>query len=68
KDTDRKAKAFFVPAIEIRENKYDLSLNRYKEVAYEEVKYDPPKVIIKRLQGMDEEIGKDLLELERIVK
>ncbi len=67
KDTDRKAKAFFVPAEEIRENKYDLSLNRYKEIAYEAVKYDPPKVIIKRLRGLEDEIRKDLDELERMV-
>jgi type I restriction enzyme M protein len=67
KDTDRKAKAFFVPADEIRKNKYDLSLNRYKEIAYEEVKYDPPKVIIKRLRGLEDEIRKDLDELERMV-
>ena len=37
KKSDRKAKAFFVPAEEIRENKYDLSINRYKEIEYEEV-------------------------------
>ncbi|HAH08078.1 MAG TPA: DNA methyltransferase [Elusimicrobia bacterium] len=67
KDTDRKAKAFFVGAEEIRGNKYDLSLNRYKEIAYEEVKYDPPKTIIKRLRGLEDEIRKDLDELERMV-
>ena len=33
KDTDRTAKAFFVPVDEIEENGYDLSINRYKEVA-----------------------------------
>jgi len=64
KDTDRKAKSFFVPADEIRENKYDLSLNRYKEIAYEEVKYDTPKVLIKRLRDLESEIVKDLNELE----
>ena len=67
KDTDRKAKAFFVPAKEIRDNKYDLSINRYKEIAYEEVKYDPPKTIIKRLRKMEGEIGKHLNELEKMV-
>lgn len=30
KDTDRTAKAFFVPKSEIKENGYDLSINRYK--------------------------------------
>ncbi|MFG0334654.1 MAG: N-6 DNA methylase, partial [Maioricimonas sp. JB049] len=32
KDTDRTAKAFFVPKQEIADNAYDLSLNRYKEI------------------------------------
>jgi len=64
KDTDRKAKAFFIPAQEIRDNKYDLSINRYKEIEYEEVKYDPPKVILKRLRELEDEIRRDMDELE----
>jgi len=34
KDTDRKQKHFFISADQIRENKYDLSINRYKETVY----------------------------------
>ena len=64
KDTDRKAKAFFVPVKEIVENKYDLSINRYKEVVYEEVEYDPPKKILKRLRKQEDEIRKNLDALE----
>jgi len=64
KDTDRKARAFFVPAQEIRDNKYDLSINRYKEIEYEEIEYDPPKVILKRLRELGHEITLDLDELE----
>jgi len=64
KDTDRKAKAFFVPVDEIRGNKYDLSINRYKEIEYEEVEYDPPKVILGRLRELEDEIRSDLDELE----
>lgn len=67
KDSDRKGKAFFVPAEDIRENKYDLSLNRYKEISYEEVNYDSPRVIIKRLRKLEAEIGNDLSELERML-
>jgi type I restriction enzyme M protein len=52
-DKDRKAKAFFVPVQEIIDNKYDLSINRYKEVAYEEVKYESPKKILKKLKNSD---------------
>ena len=63
KGTDRKAKAFFVPVDEIRENKYDLSINRYKEIEYEEVEYDPPEVILDQLEALEVEIGADLKEL-----
>jgi len=64
KDTDRTAKAFFVPVDEIRDNAYDLSINRYKEIVYEEVEYDPPNLIIERLRALEDEIRKDLDELE----
>jgi type I restriction enzyme M protein len=64
---DRKQKAFYVPVEEIVENGYDLSLNRYKETAYEEVEYDPPKVILKRLRDLEDEIREDLDELERML-
>lgn len=67
KDTDRKDKAFFVPKAEIAENKYDLSLNRYKEVVHEEVKYDPPKKILTRLKKLEAEIASDLEELEAML-
>jgi type I restriction enzyme M protein len=61
---DRKAKAFYVPVEEIVENAYDLSINRYKEIEYEEVEYDPPKVILQQLRDLEDEIRKDLDELE----
>lgn len=64
KDTDRSAKAFFVPVDEIRGNKYDLSINRYKEVAYEKAEYEPPRAIIKKLRKLEKEIDTDLTELE----
>ena len=63
-DTDRTTKAFFVPVEEIRENNYDLSINRYKEIEYEEVEYDPPKVILGRLRALEDEIRHDLDTLE----
>ncbi len=63
KDTDRKSKAFFVPVQEIVDNKFDLSINRYKEIEYEEVKYDPPQVILDQLETLEAEIAGDLKEL-----
>ena len=68
KDTDRTARAFVVPAEEIRENKYDLSINRYKEVAYEEVEYEAPLSIIASLRAIEREIAAELAELEELVE
>ena len=56
KDTDRKKKHFFVAADEIRKNKYDLSINRYKEVVYEEEEYDPPSGDIGRMMELEKRL------------
>ncbi len=68
-ETDRKRteKSFLVPKAEIVENDYDLSINRYKEVEYEEVEYDPPKVILERLAKLEEEIAQGRRELEEML-
>ena len=62
--TDRTQKAFVVPKADLKANKYDLSINRYKEVVYEEEVYDPPKEILGRLKDLEAEIQKELVELE----
>jgi type I restriction enzyme M protein len=67
KDTDRKAKHFFVDADEIRKNKYDLSINRYKEVVYEEEEYDPPEEILDRMMAMEKDIIADMEELREML-
>ena len=67
-DLDRKGKAFFVSAEEIVENGYDLSINRYKDEKYEEVKCDPPKEILGRLVALEGGILSELKELEDLLK
>ena len=67
KDTERTEQSFFVPAEEIRENKYDLSLNRYKEFVYEEEEYDPPRIIIEKMRGLEQEIMLELNDLEEML-
>ena len=64
-ETNRKRteQSFMVPQSEIAENDYDLSINRYKEIEYEAVEYDPPKVILKRLAELEDEIAKGREEL-----
>ena len=61
---DKRKKAFVVPAEDIAANKYDLSINRYKEVVYQQEKFDEPKVILKKLKDLESEIMADLDELE----
>lgn len=64
---DRTAKTFTVRAQEIRETAYDLSIGRYKDARYEEEKFDPPMVIVKRMQELEADIQKDLKELEGLL-
>ncbi len=66
-ESDRKAKAFFVPKKEIKDNGYDLSINRYKEIEYEEVEYEPPKVILGKMRSLENEIRADLDALEEML-
>jgi type I restriction enzyme M protein len=67
KDTDRKAKAFFVSVEDIRAAEYDLSISRYQETVYEEVKYEAPKTILKRLADLNKAEAKDLSQLEAML-
>ncbi|MEE9391945.1 MAG: class I SAM-dependent DNA methyltransferase [Planctomycetota bacterium] len=64
---DRKAQAFFVSADEIRDENYDLSMNRYKEVVYEEAKTEKPRIIIEKIRMLEREITSDLDELEGLL-
>ncbi len=64
---DKTQKAFVVDAADISSNKYDLSINRYKEVVYEEESYDPPKEILQRMKALEKEIMQDMDELEKML-
>ena len=67
-DRKRTEQSFFVDVEEIRENGYDLSINKYKEIEYEEVVYDEPKVILDRVRKLEEEIQAGIDELERMIE
>ncbi|SIT05748.1 type I restriction-modification system subunit M [Insolitispirillum peregrinum] len=66
-DTDRTGKAFCVPADDIRAQKYDLSLSRYRETVHVEEDYDPPRLILSRMKELHAEIAKDMAELEEML-
>jgi len=61
---DRKGKCFFVPFTEIKANNYDLSISKYKEIVYEEVKYEKPEVIKKKILELENNIIKLLNDLK----
>ena len=64
---DRSQKAFWVSKADIVGNKYDLSINRYKQVVYAEQQYDDPKVILSKLVALENEILADLKALENML-
>jgi type I restriction enzyme M protein len=60
----RTEKSFLVPVAEIQENKYDLSINRYKEVVYEEKSYAAPATLIAEIEVMDKQRAELLEQLK----
>jgi type I restriction enzyme M protein len=65
---DLTAQSFLVGKAAIVENGYDLNLNRYREVEHAEVGTEPPAKIIFDLKALENEIVRELAELERMVR
>ncbi|ABF62512.1 Type I restriction enzyme EcoEI M protein (plasmid) [Ruegeria sp. TM1040] len=64
----RTAQSFMVPLAVIQATgTWDLSLNRYKEVAHKEVDHQPPKEIIAELRAIEAEIADGLDRLEEML-
>ncbi len=66
-DRKRTEKSFMVPKDEIKSNDYDLSINRYKEIVYEEVEYDAPAVILDRVAELEKEITEGIGNLRKMI-
>ena len=64
----RTEQSFCVPKAEIVMKGYDLSINRYKEVVYEEVEHRPPIKILADLAVLEMEIQKGMNELETMLR
>jgi len=63
----RSEQSFLVPKAEIVAHNYDLSINRYKEIEYEEVRYDPPRQIIEEIEALERAIQVELAELKEML-
>lgn len=70
KEEERKRtdKSFLVSFEEIRENDFDLSINKYKEVVYEEIEYKDPKRLLEQIIDLEHEINDELLSLKQILE
>lgn len=65
----RTAQSFCVPKADIAAtDSYDLSLNRYREVAHEEKKHEAPADIIRELRGLEMQISEGLTKLEDMLR
>jgi type I restriction enzyme M protein len=64
----RTDKSFLVPVEEIIANKYDLSINRYKEIVHEEITYDDPEKILKEIESLDKERHTLMKQLKGMLK
>jgi type I restriction enzyme M protein len=60
----RTEQSFTVPKAEIAANNYDLSLNRYKEMAHDEIEHRPPAEIIAEIERLESDIQAALDELK----
>ena len=60
----RKEQSFLVPVEEIRDNDYDLSINKYKEVERVKVEYEAPEVIFGKIATLQEVINNAMSEFK----
>ena len=66
-DRKRTDQSFFVPVEDIVANDYDLSINKYKEVVYEKVEYEPTDVIMGKIEAIEAEIQSEFAELKKLL-
>ena len=57
-----------VDKADIAANDYDLSINRYKEVVYEQVEYEAPSKILADLEVLEQDILKGMATLKEMLK
>lgn len=62
-ENKKNGKFFYVDKHEIEEADFDLSINRYKVTDYEEVQYEDPKVILRMIEALEQEIVAGLADL-----
>ena len=64
----RTAQSFCVPKAHIAANSYDLSINRYKEIVYDEIDYPSPAEILDELTALEQDILKGIDDLKAMLR
>lgn len=67
-NSDRSKKSFFVPISEIKENEWDLSINKYRKEIQEEIKYRDSSLVINEAKKEIKELLEGFEELQKILK
>lgn len=60
-------KAILVDVKDIRENKYDLSISRYKPIEYEEIVYKKTDVIMEKVLNLEKDITQDINSIKKML-
>lgn len=64
----RTEKSFFVKKEEIKDNDYDLSINKYKEIEYVPIEYPSTLEIMTDIRELEMKIGQEMDELEKLLQ
>ena len=56
KQSTESDKWFWVDKEELKENKYDLSLSKYKKVTYTAIEYEKPEVLLSQIKELEAKI------------
>lgn len=67
KKRTRKDQSFLVSKDEIVKNGYDLSINRYKEIEFDEIKYEHPRVLLEKIKNIEQKILIETDELDNML-
>lgn len=66
-ERSRTEQSFCVPKADIAANDYDLSINRYKEIVYDEIEHPQPSEILDELASLEEDIQKGIDDLKAML-
>jgi type I restriction enzyme M protein len=67
-DINQLTRQFWVTKAQVKANKYDLSVSRYRQVEQDEVFYEEPKVTLERLLTLEQVMAGQVHEIDKLLK